>query len=327
MANIDLIEVGDEWPEHYRGFSLQISPNRDVWWQLYNGTDRLHLEPMPDDLIDTFLELKPTGGRIHVTEAGNVLTRVDEGDREFNDVYVGEFKPDGELSPPESPEYRIDLRPDGLSKGDLWPSVYDGSRYSFVDQRVWWQNGETKRRHKVEGEFPQDLLQTLQRFKPKGGSFRITPWGDVITLVEMHPAPGDVREQFDELPTVVKNIIRVRKERGVEMLPIYVGSLEDCSISVKEPRTLSDSLSEEEQDALSSWAENLGRTSSTSQDAHQASGADTGNPDDSSNDDARDEDTGAGAARDQERDDDEFHFDDDPVEWARDRIDHSEDRQ
>lgn len=298
MGRDDTLSAGDDWPCHYRGFDLQISPNRTVWWQLYQGTDRLHLSPTPDELVDTFLELKPLGGRIHITEDGDVLTRMEEDEgEEYTGVYVGELDLDGELVPPENPEYSVDLRPDELSAGDLWPSVYDGSRYSFVGERVWWNNGQTHKRHKVDSEFPAGILDDLRRFKSTGGSFRITPWGDVITLVNTSPSPGNVAKQFAELPRVVQNIIKLRKERDVEMLPVYVGNIGGTTIEVKEPRSLTDSLSAEERESLSSWASSLGRTSTTSKQSHTAT-----------ND--GDEEEG-----DEDEDEDVPRFDDDPLEW------------
>ena len=325
------VSKGDDWPAHYRGFRLQISPDRSVWWQLYNGTDRLQLDPVPDSFVDDYLELKPTGGRIHVTETNQVLTRVDEGDRDFRDVYVGKIEVDGELVPPEHPEFSIDIQPEGLEVGDLWPSVYDGSRYSFLDQRVWWKSGETKRRHMVDGELDADILQRLNRYKSKGGSFRITPWGDVITLVPMHPSPEQVRKQFESLPRVTQNIIKLRKERGVDMLPIYVGTIDDPSISVSDPGSLTDELSEEERESLSSWAGNLGRTSPTSADSHRATsssqtqtdGTETSDEDDSATTSGRDEPDEKTDQEEEIPDEDDFP-DDDPLDWIRREVTNEE---
>jgi len=326
MGSSIAISKGDDWPAHYRGFRLQMSPDRSVWWQLYNGTDRLQLEPIPESLVGDFLDLRPTGGRIHVTETNQVLTRVDEGNRDFRDVYVGELDVSGELTPPNHPEFSIDIQPEDLDVGDLWPSVYDGSRYSFLDQRVWWKNGETKRRHMIDGEFDTDILQTLNRYKSEGGSFRITPWGDVITLVPMHPSPAQVREQFESLPRVTQNIIKLRKERGVDMLPIYVGKIDDPSISVSKPRDLTDQLSEEEHESLSSWAENLGRTSSTSADSHKATSSEveTGDVDNSVEDDTT-KASGRNDHNEQEKlPEDEDLPDDDPLNWIRREVENEE---
>lgn len=333
MGNLAGVSKGDDWPAHYRGFRLQISPDRSVWWQLYNGTDRLELDPVPESLVDDFLELKPTGGRIHVTETNQVLTRVDEGNRDFRDVYVGEMVVDGELVPLENPEFSIDIQPEGLEVGDLWPSVYDGSRYSFLDQRVWWKNGETKRRHMVDGEFDADILQTLNRYKSKGGSFRITPWRDVITLVPMHPSPEQVREQFESLPRITQNIIKLRKDRGVDMLPIYAGTIDDLSISVSDPASLTEELSEEEQESLSSWAGNLGRTSSTSADSHRATTSSQTETDDRDSSGGGDSTTASGRDETDEQEkeeeeelpDDEDLPDDDPLDWIRKEVTSAED--
>lgn len=316
---------GDDWSSHYRGYRLQISPDRFVWWQLYNGTDRLELKPVPDSIVDDLLEIKPSGGRIHITETNQVLTRLDEGRRDFRDVYVGEMYVNGELVPPEHPEFSIDIQPGDMTVGDLWPSVYDGSRYSFLNQRVWWKNGETKRRHMVDGEFDSNILRRLNRYKPKGGSFRITPWGDVITLVPMHPSPEQAGKQFESLPRVTQNIIRLRKERGVDMLPIYIGTMDNSSISVSNPGSITDELSGKERESLSSWAKNLGRTSSTSADSHRAMSStqtqtNTSNTPDE--DESTTESNGKEGKKEVGQDDEELPEDDDlpdddPLDWIR----------
>jgi hypothetical protein len=307
MDGRDDLSAGDEWPEHYRGFTLQISPDRTVWWQLYNGTERLELSEFPSEVIDSLLEVKHLGGRVHITECGDVLTRVEEdsGDS-YQNVYIGSVDLSGDLVPDEGEEYGIPIQPSGLSEGDLWPSVYDGSRYSFAGDRVWWQSGSDHRRHKVEGEFAPSIIRKLKQYKPSGGSFRITPWGDVITLVPSHPAPGTVREQFGELPRVVQNIIKLRKNRDVEMLPVYIGTIEDRDISVKEPRSLTDSLSEEEQEDLASWATGLGTTSRTSNDSHTASTSED-----------TDQNTSESGTSDGNENTEPPEFTDDPLEWMK----------
>ena len=83
------LSPGNEWPYHYRGLSLQVSPDGDVWWQLYQGTDRLHLEPAPTDIVETLLKHKRIGGRIHITEGGDALTRVEKGE-EYTHIYLGD---------------------------------------------------------------------------------------------------------------------------------------------------------------------------------------------------------------------------------------------
>jgi len=264
----DNLDLGDDWPEYYRGYRLHTNPDGDVWWQAYQGTDRLYVEPTPDELVDQLLEIKRLGGRIRVTEDQRVVTRVEDGD-EYADIYVGTVSLSGSLVPPDAPEFSVDICPQGVSKGDLWPSVYDGAKFSFSEGRIWWQNPGTHARHPVETALPSDVTETLQRLKPRGGSFRVTPWGDVITLVEDPPNPAEANEQLHDLPRVIKNILVLRQERGVEMLPIYVGTIEKRPLTVSDPRSLTDRLSTEERAKLNSWAGSIGQTTPTDPDDHR----------------------------------------------------------
>ncbi|WP_416838753.1 hypothetical protein [Haloferax sp. DFSO52] len=285
------LSPGDEWPYHYRGYKLHTNVNDEVWWQLYNWTDRLYLDPVPTELLDTLLTLNIPGGSVRITESADVITKIhDEDTDEFIPIYLGTLSLDGSLVPKADPTVSVSVRPTGLSPGDLWPSVYDGAKYRFSDRdHFWWHDPESKLRHPVETVLPTDLIRELHWYKPEGGSFRITPWGDVITLILAHPTPQTVRDQFDDLPLVIRNIIKLRKERGVEMLPIYVGTLTDTPLKLGEPISLTTDLSPEEQSTLEGWAASLGATSSLSPDSHRVN----------SDDDADDDD-----------------FDDDPTDWG-----------
>lgn len=284
----------NDWPGFYRGYRLRANANGEVWWQVYNGTERLYLDPVPGEIVDRLTNLKTLGGRFHVTEEQDVLTRIEEDDGEFREVYVGTLDLDGRYTPAEDPDQEIPVRPHGLEPGDLWPSVYDGSRFAYLERdRVWWTNPDTHQRHYVESPLPADIALEFRRYKSQGGSFRVTPWGDVITLIPFHPRPTKVDEQFGDLPRVVRNIIKLRKERGVEMLPIYLGNTGDYTFEIMDAPNLSDPLSEEEEAELESWARNLGRTSSTSVDDHQAIERDDPEPDP----------------------DEDVEFDDDPMDW------------
>jgi hypothetical protein len=259
---------GDKWPGNYRGYRLQTNPNGEVWWQVYQGTDRIFLEPTPDDLLDKLTSLKRLGGRVRVTEDNTVITKVEDDD-EYEQLYVGELSLRGRFVPREEPDYSISVRPDGLEPGDLWTSVYDGAKFSFVGDRIWWTNPATHKRHPVEADIPDSVVRTLQRLKPNGGSFRITPWNDVLTLVSDPPNPDKAREQLQELPRVIKNIIVLRRERGVEMLPVYAGSIESTPVDISEPRSLTDELSPDERAKLNSWAGSVGPTSDMDPENHQ----------------------------------------------------------
>lgn len=262
------LSPGDTWPGHYRGYRLHTNPDRDVWWQVYQGTDRLFVDPTPDDLVDELLALKHLGGRTRVTEGNEVIARVEDGDG-YRTVYVGQLELSGELVPSGESEFGVQIRPQDLSAGDIWPSVYDGSKLSFSGDRVWWTNPETHKRHPVETALPPSVTDQLNRLKPRGGSFVVTPWNDVVTLVEDPPNPERAREQLHDLPRVVKNIILLRRERGVELLPVYVGSIDDTPLEIGEPTSLTSALSPEEEADLDSWAGSLGETSRTDPTDHR----------------------------------------------------------
>jgi len=266
----------NEWEQPYRGYTLRVNPDREVWWQVYNGTERLYLEPIPEEIVDRIIALKSLGGRFHITEEGDVLTRVEKDDGDYRNVWVGQYDLKGHLVPADDPSTQIPVRPSGLSPGDLWPSVYDGARFSYRNhKKVWWSNAKTHRRHYLNESLPKDISLQLNRYKSQGGSFRVTPWGDIITLIPFHPKPETIEEQFGELPNVVRNIIKLRKERGVNMLPIYIGTIDNYTFEIGEPQRLSDPLSEEEEAELEEWAQNLGQTSPTSAEQHRANSSES----------------------------------------------------
>lgn len=267
---------GDKWDEYYRGYRLRTNPDGDVWWQAYQGTDRLYLEPSPDDIVESLLELKRLGGRIRITEGKDVLTRAEEGD-DYETYWIGSFDLDGELVPPEDPDFSIPVQPTGLEPGDFWPSVYDGAKYSFgpgVD-RIWWDNPKTHKRHPVGDSLSHDLVANLSHYKPQGGSFRVTPWNDVLTLVDLDKLPEKTRSEFDSLPRVVKNLISLRRDRGgVQKLPIYAGQVDTTPFSINDPPSLTDPF-EDKNGGVDSWLDSLGETSQTEVDNHTVDAADT----------------------------------------------------
>lgn len=259
------LSAGDQWPSHYRGYGLSANASGEIWWQAYNGTDRLLLEPTPDELVADVQSVKRNGGAIRVTEAGTVIARVEAdtggSDSTYETVYVGEMEFTGELVPKDEPDRALPVSPDGLSAGDLWPSVYDGAEYSFSGDRFWWSNSDTKLRHDFAVPLPSDIVDELKRLRPRGGSFRITPAGDVLTQIPTAESPPDVRAQFRDLPREVKRLLQLRRDRGgVDMLPVYVGRLDDEErpIEVEEPTRLTDPLSEQEAASLEAWAASMG---------------------------------------------------------------------
>ena len=289
------VSHGDAWEEHYRGLTLHVDANGDVWWQQYNGEQQLFVSNPPATLVEAILDVKPQGGRIRVTEQNDVIAKVEQASGTgYDQVYIDQFADPQMLQPDGEPEYAIEFRPTDVDRGDLWPSVYDGTRFSLSStDRIWWHNPETKRRHQVSNGIPNEIVQAILAHKRQGGSFRVTPWGDVITLISAVPDPGAVKEQFAELPRVVQNIIQLRNDRGLEMLPVYVGSIGDTPVEIDEPRSLTDELDDSAWDDIEDWIDNLGPTTSAS--------------------DGIDETESESA------------YDDDPEEWATDTIERTAD--
>jgi hypothetical protein len=286
-------DPGDRWSNHYRGYRLRTNLDGEVWWQAYQGTDRLNLDPTPDGLVESLLDLKRLGGRIRITEDNDVLTRIEEGDA-YETYWIGTLELAGELVPPENPKFSVPVRPEKIDPGDFWPSVYDGAKYSFGPgvERLWWANPHTHKQHPVRDTLPQDVNTTLSRFKPRGGSFRITPWNDVLTLVDLDQVPPETRSEFDALPRVVKNLIALRRDRGgVQKLPIYVGQLDTTPLSIDDPPSLTDPF-EDDDGGVDSWLDSLGETSQTDVKDHSVddSGTDSqsGHDDDIPDDDPSD---------------------------------------
>lgn len=286
---------GETWEEYYRGLTLHCNPDGDIWWRQYNGEQRLFVADQPDHLVEGILEMKPEGGRIRVTERKEVIAKVEQQNGNgYNQIYIDQLAEPQSLQPDGEPEYAIQLKPTGVDRGDLWPSVYDGTRFSLSStDRIWWHNSETQRRHQVSSGIPTEIAQTILSHKRQGGSFRITPWGDVITLISAVPDPGEIKEQFAELPRVVQNIIQLRNDRGLDMLPIYVGSIGDNEIEIEEPRSLTDELDDSAWEDIEDWIDSLGPTASASDGIDETES--------------------------------ESSFDDDPDEWATDTIERTED--
>jgi hypothetical protein len=258
---LNRLSRGDDWPFHYRGYKLSANEEGELWWNAYKGTGRLKLDPLPTNLVEDLISIDRTGGSIRVTESGHVITKVEENsgsnDRVYQPKYVGEIDFTGVLKPQGGGGDPVNLAPMGLSPGDLWPSVYDGSKYSFQGERFWWSNPEDKYRYPFAEELPTEVRRELRDIRPRGGSFRITPSRHVITQIETQSSPPNVRKQFRSLPDPVKRILKLRRDRGgVERIPVYVGRLDEdyLPVTLEEPTRLSDPLSEREEAELEGWA-------------------------------------------------------------------------
>lgn len=192
---------------------------------------------------------------------------------------------------------------------------------------VWWQNPQTSKRHPVSVSLSTDIQNALTRLKPEGGSFRVTPGRDVITLVRS-PATQTVKEQFGDLPRVVQNIIKLRRERAdLQMVPLYVGTLDSVPLSVDDPPSLTDSLSKNEQEALEGWAASLGSTTSTSAESHRADSPET-SPESTGDDEVELTEAQSGESNidGSSASDEEQLPEDDPTSWLELDMDRTEER-
>lgn len=239
------LKCGDNWPYHYRGTTYHCNQNGEVWWRSSKDGIKLPVSTGHEEIVKQILNLKTDGGIFKITETGDVLTKVEESDI-FQPVFVCEM--DEQFVFPEG----VDTSPKSLQPGDLWPGFYDGARYSFSRNAVWWHNPDGPRQY-VEEEFPEILMETLNKFKPKGGSFRITENGFVIALVEVQPLPNNLKEQYLALTDVQQQLVKF-KIASTEMLPVYIGKFHQ-GISLKEPTDFTKPLTEEEKNKMLKFLE------------------------------------------------------------------------
>jgi len=249
VKEIDKMKPNDDWSGHYRGYRLRADDRQNVWWVPYRGEERLYSRNAPKEILIGIKKVKPEGGSVRVTETGDVIGKVNENG-EWKPKWIGRLKKPLVFSTRDSPNIKLNMRPTGLDPGHIWSSIYDGAKYSFQGRdRLWWTNPEGYRQYANE-RFPEKILKELLYYKTNGGSVRITPWGDVLTLVPTHPAPPEkLIRQFDALKPIVANIIRLRKERDVYMLPVYIGEI-DFEITLNPPRKLTEPLSPEKREEM-----------------------------------------------------------------------------
>ena len=86
----------------------------------------------------------------------------------------------------------------------------------------------------------------MERFKPLGGSFVVTPWRHVIGLIEPQPLPEESRDQWEKMSKEERRLLQL-KMKGANMLPIYICKWDDdWEIELDEPVDYSNPLTKEE---------------------------------------------------------------------------------
>jgi len=211
-------EIGEVYKGVYRGTRYSMNYKREVWWRRDWQHPKHHVEFSDEDLLEKIIEYKPQGGSFRITEAGEILTKIFDEDKDgYVPIYVGEFKGSIEFED-------FSWNPKGLRKGDLWPAPYDGATFSVnghKDLKIKIGNIKTKA---IEGH--EELVDMVLKFKGQsGGRFKINENGKVLTLLYSAPYPKKIQNQIKKLSDEEKNMIDIRSGAKIdEMVPIYVGT-------------------------------------------------------------------------------------------------------
>jgi len=239
------IKSGEEWPYHFRGTRYHYNSSKQIWWQTFKDGLKIHVKSGHERIINDLMPLKTEGGSFRITETGDVIAKVEED---------GEWKPRFicEMDEPFKFNEKIDIIPENIQSGDLWPGFYDGARYSYIIDKIWWNNPEGTRQY-IEQKLTDDIMTQLRRFKSMGGSFRITENGYVITLIPKQPLPNNLKKQWEKLSDTQQHIIAV-KVQHTDMLPVYIGRFHE-GITLKDPVDWNKPLTEEKRKEMIKFLE------------------------------------------------------------------------
>lgn len=242
MSEQALLDRGDLWDDpaegYYRGSKYHCSPEGDIWWALPSGLGKVRAVAGHEDIVAEFLTLRPEGGSFRITEDGAVITRKPAT---FAAIYVCEY---GQTLRFED----VDVLGAGIQPLDLWPSFYDGSRYSFKKERTWWRDPEAVSWRETKETLPREIQDRFFRVKPNGGSIRITENGKVLALIGPQPLPRHIEDQYKGLNNTQKTLIAV-KAQTAELLPVFLGDFHGV-LTLRPARGLNEPLSPQEEAEL-----------------------------------------------------------------------------
>lgn len=216
-----------------------------MWWAVPESHERVFATSGHEALVEILLKLRGEGGSFRATEDGHYITKNQEtSGQDWTPLYVCAVN---------EPLLFDALDPMGLDlqPGDLWTSFYDGARYSFRGDKVWWNDPETGMRLPAASPLPREIMLKLREYKTEGGRFVITEQGKVLSLVPPTPLPKRVAEQYKKLSPKQKNLLLVKKQT-TEMLPIFIGEFLE-GIVLKPPRRLGQPLSPHERQDFQSF--------------------------------------------------------------------------
>jgi hypothetical protein len=160
-------EPGKPWP-FPRGREVWRLSGADRAFTTADGLwslDELLGPELADELVESFLAIRPEGGRVWVDEDGDAVTYIDE-----DPIYLGCITPDPE-DPRWNPPIGTPCRP-GKSR-----------RYTVTRTGVKKDDG-TLLAAVVGKTRAQAVLERLLAVRPKGGAFRVNSAGAVTTYLD-----------------------------------------------------------------------------------------------------------------------------------------------
>ena len=185
------------------------------------------------------------GANVRITRDGTLHFRTKDGIESLKN----KFEPQKISIPP------FDLLGDNLSPGMIMTGPLDGEMHHWFNGKIWTKNILGKRCHWKQ--IPDELESALNRFKPEGGSFVITCWGNIAALIQPKPLPPEAREQWSKLSEEEKRLLQI-KQKSIQMLPIFLGKFNpDWKVVLDDPidysKPISDLEMEEMEDFLGKY--------------------------------------------------------------------------
>ena len=247
--------------EIYQGMKMRVGADRVVSWapNKFAGNHGAQFNLINiDELVDLVLEVRPNGSNIRINRDCEVLVYDD-----FKSLIIGKI-----TSLPRFEKLNAD--PEDMMTGMMWVGPFDGEYHHFCDSKFWIKDINGKRCHYKK--VPKQLKSKLERFKPTGGSFVVTPWRHVVALIVPQPLPKEARSQWENMSKEERRLLQIKKA-GANMLPIYICKWDDeWEIELDEPVDFSKPLSESEKKEMSSFLSQFSsnKTKSDSNDSVQS---------------------------------------------------------
>jgi hypothetical protein len=232
-------EEGKEYKGVYRGIKYHFDNKGSIWWRHDKSSPKISAVFSNKKIIDDVLAIKPAGGSFRITEAGEILTKIYFEERGYVSFYIGQF--DGEIKFND-----IKWKPEGIKKGCIWPSIYDGTTFSVNNNKKLLIHIGDRKVYAIEGH--RDLVDKVLHFTSilGGGRFKINENGYILALMYNVPYPEKIEKQLEKLNTEEEKLFYYRKIQGKDgRVPIYVGNFKG-NIKFKKIFDYHEPLSEED---------------------------------------------------------------------------------